>query len=231
MQINKLDSPFLRYLITKQVALGERLPTLNQIGEELGVSVGKLREQLEIARSLGLVSVRPRIGIVREPFDFSQAILAPVLFGLSSGEAQFEQFSELRRAIEINFWEKAVERLTPDDKQKLQQIVASAWDKLRGNPIHVPNGEHRQLHLTIFSRLDNPFVQGMLATYWDAYEASELTRFSPYDYWLEVWDYHERIVVAIIEDDVALGLKLLETHFDLLPTRPATANKVSSNDR
>jgi DNA-binding FadR family transcriptional regulator len=221
MQINKLDSPFLRYLITKQIAPGERLPTLNQIGSELGVSVGKLREQLEIARSLGVVSVRPRVGIVREPFDFSQAILASVLFGLGSGEAQFEQFSDLRQAIEIDFWEKAVARLTAVDKQKLNRIVASAWDKLKGNPIHVPNDEHRQLHLTIFSQLENPFVQGMLAAYWDAYEASELTRFSPYDYWLEVWAYHEKIVAAIVKDDAVLGLALLKAHFALLPTMPA----------
>ena len=209
MRLNKLDSNFLRYLIDTQVAPGERLPTLNQIGQELGVSVGKLREQLEIARSLGLVSVRPRVGIVREPFDFSQAVLASVLFGLGTGEAQFKQFSDLRQAIEIDFWETAVRELTPEDKKQLQMLVEKAWAKLKGSPIHVPNEEHRQLHLTIFCRLENPFVQGMLAAYWDAYEASELTRFSPYDYWLEVWEYHEKIVEAIVQDDFASGLLLL----------------------
>ncbi|MCP4417542.1 MAG: FadR family transcriptional regulator [Chloroflexi bacterium] len=224
MQLNKLDSAFLRYLIDKQVAPGERLPTLSQIGDEQGISVGKLREQLEIARSLGVVSVRPRVGIVREPFDFSQTILTSVLFGLGSGEAQFEQFSDLRQAIEIDFWQRAVERLTAVDKQNLQQIIIKAWGKLKGNPIHVPNDEHRQLHLIIFSRLENPFVQGMLAAYWDAYEAVELTRFSPYEYWLKVWEYHERIVEAIVQDDAILGLTLLQTHFKLLPTMPTAAN-------
>ena len=228
MRLNKLDSNFLRYLVDSQVAPGERLPTLNQIGQELGVSVGKLREQLEIARSLGLVSVRPRVGIVREPFDFSQAVLAGVLFGLGTGEATFEQFSTLRQAIEIDFWDTAVRKLTSTDKQKLQQLVEKAWAKLKGNPIHVPNEEHRQLHLTIFSRVDNPFVTVMLAAYWDAYEASELTRFSPYDYWLEVWEYHERIVGAIVTDNLAEGLVLLSDHFDLLPTHPETA--VSNNN-
>ena len=229
MRLNKLDSTFLHYLIDKQIVPGERLPTLNQIGQELGISVGKLREQLEIARSLGLVSVRPRVGIVREPFDFSQAMLASLLFGLASGEAEFKQFSELRQAIEIAFWQEAVNGLTDGDKQKLQQIVAQAWDKLKGDPIHVPNDEHRQLHLTIFIRLQNPFVQGMLAAYWDAYEASELTRFSPYDYWLEVWNYHERIVEAIVQDDVASGLSLLEAHFALLPMIPAATTSFSDN--
>ncbi len=227
MRLNKLDSTFLRYLVDSQAAPGERLPTLNQIGQELGVSVGKLREQLEIARGLGLVSVRPRVGIVREPFDFSQAVLASVLFGLGTGEAQFEQFSELRQAIEIDFWETAVRELTPEDKAFLQLLVTKAWAKLKGNPIHVPNEEHRQLHLAIFCRLENPFVQGMLAAYWDAYEASELTRFSPYEYWLEVWEYHEKIVNAIVQGDFAAGLDLLKAHFDLLPHSAMT---LSSNN-
>ncbi|MEZ4591263.1 MAG: FCD domain-containing protein [Chloroflexota bacterium] len=229
MRLNKLDSNFLRYLVDSQVPPGERLPTLNQIGQELGVSVGKLREQLEIARSLGLVSVRPRVGIVREPFDFSQAVLAGVLFGLGTGEATFEQFSNLRQAIEIDFWDTAVHHLTPDDKQKLQHLVEKAWAKLKGNPIHVPNEEHRELHLTIFCRLNNPFVKGMLAAYWDAYEASELTRFSPYDYWLEVWDYHQKIVEAIVANEYQTGLALLSAHFDLLPTHPEPT--VSNNHR
>lgn len=224
MHLNKLDSAFLRYLVDSQVAPGERLPTLNQIGQELGVSVGKLREQLEVARGLGLVSVRPRVGIMREPFDFSQAVLAGVLFGLGTGEAQFKQFSDLRQAIEIDFWETAVHELTHEDKQQLQNLVAKAWAKLKGSPIHVPNEEHRQLHLTIFSRLQNPFVQGMLAAYWDAYEAVELTRFAPYDYWLEVWQYHERIVAAIVQGDAPLGLALLKTHFALLPEQASSAN-------
>ena len=230
MRLNKLNAPFLHYLIENGIVPGERLPTLSQIGDELGMSVGKVREQLEIARSLGLVSVRPRIGIVREPFDFTPAVLASVLFGLGSGEAQFEQFSQLRQAIEINFWETAVNGLNSEDKRELKQIIANAWAKLKGNPIHVPNVEHRQLHLTIFSRLKNPFVQGMLAAYWDAYEAIELTRFSPYSYWLKVWQYHEQIVEAICQDDAALGLELLQTHFALLSTVPANAHNTESNE-
>lgn len=218
MQLNKLDSQFLNYLIASQVAPGERVPTLREIGIELGISVGKLREQLEVARSLGLVSVRPRVGIQREPLDFSKAILPSVLFSLGTGEASFAQFSQLRRAIETELWPEAVTQLTDEDKTRLHEIVTQAWGKLRGEPVHVPNGEHRQFHLQIFSRLDNPFVQGLLESYWDAYEASELTRFAPYQYWLDVWDYHERITDALCANEFEMGRQLLVEHFDLLPT-------------
>jgi DNA-binding FadR family transcriptional regulator len=218
MQLTKLDSQFLNYLIETQVAPGERVPTLQEIGDELGISVGKLREQLEVARSLGLVSVRPRVGIQREPLDFSKAILPSVLFSLGTGEASFAQFSQLRRAIETELWHAAVVLLTDEDMTRLHEIVEKAWRKLRGQPLHVPNGEHRLFHLLIFSRLDNPFVQGLLASYWDAYEASELTRFASYQYWLDVWTYHEKIVDALCARDFELGRQLLVEHFDFLPT-------------
>ncbi len=220
MIFSKLDSEFLQYLVNNGVAPGERLPTLSKIGDELGMSVGKLREQLEVARCFGLVSVRPRVGIVREPFEFATAVLVSVLMGLGTGEATFNQFSQMRQAIEFSFWPEAVEQLTNDDKIQLTELVNKAWHKLRGNPIHVPNLEHREFHLTIFGRLDNPFVKGILEAYWDAYEASEMTRFVEYQYWVDVWTFHQRIAEALARNEFEQGRQLLVEHFSLLPSDP-----------
>ena len=222
MLSNKLDSEFLKYLVDQDIAPGDRLPTLTDISKKLGVSVGKLREQLEIARSLGLVSVRPRLGIQREPFRFAPAVWNAVIFSLGSGEANFAQFSQVRVALETTFWDEAVALLIPKDLEVLHTIIDRAWSKLRGEPVHVPNGEHRELHLKIFSRLNNPFVQGMLEAYWDAYEASELTRFASYQYWVTVWEYHEQIVNALCAGEFAAGRTLMVQHFSLLPTSPQT---------
>ena len=221
MLLNNMDSDFLQYMVEHHVSAGDKLPPLTEISADLGVSVGKLREQLEVARALGFVSVRPRLGTQREAYNFAPAVLASILFGIGTNEAQFAQFSDLRRAIEGVFWMEAVTKLTPEDKQYLQKLVEQAWSKLRGRPIHIPKSEHRNLHLTIFKRLDNPFVTGILEAYWDAYEASELTRFMGYQYWLDVWTYHENIVAALCANDFEQGQQLLEEHFALLPTEPA----------
>lgn len=212
------DSELIQYLIDESISPGERLPALTELSDELEVSVGKLREQLEVARQMGFVSVRPRLGTRREVFDFYPAVRYSLLFGLAAGEACFEQFSRLRQTIESSMWAEAVSRLTDDDKAELQGLVGEAWQKLRGHPVHIPNGQHRELHLTFFKRLDNPFVQGLLRAYWDAYEITELTRFADYQYWLDVWTYHERIVMAIQQGDSDEGLRLLVEHFELLPT-------------
>jgi DNA-binding FadR family transcriptional regulator len=220
MSLNGLNCELLNYLVENGVAPGDRLPPLAELATTLEVSVGKLREQLELARRLNLVSVRPRLGIHREPFDFLAAVRTSLFFGLATGEATFTQFSGLRQIIETSMWYEAVARLTEEDKERLRHIVALAWAKLQGEPPHIPNEEHRQLHLTIYGRLDNPFVQGLLAAYWEAYEASELTRYVEYVYWTQVWDYHSQIVDAIGAGDFDRGLQCLIKHFSLLPEVP-----------
>jgi DNA-binding FadR family transcriptional regulator len=216
--VEQLDSELLQYLVDQDIAPGERIPALTDLSDELGLSVGKLREQLEVARQLGFVSVRPRLGTRREAFDFYPAICTSLMFGLATGEARFEQFSQLRQTVETTMWPEAVGLLRAGDIGHLRELVSGAWQKLRDHPVHIPNSEHRQFHLTIFSRLDNPFVQGLLQAYWDAYEATELTRFADYQYWLDVWTYHERILQAIEIADDEEGRRLLIEHFQLLPT-------------
>lgn len=218
----KLDSEFLNYIIEQKITPGARLPTLAEMSDDIGISVGKLREQLEVARSRGLVSVKPRVGTQREPFDFLPIARDSVLFSLASGEAEFEHFSELRQAIETGLWTQAVTRLQQEDLEALKNLVKQAWDKLYGDPVLIPNMEHRQLHLTIFRRLDNPFVKGILEAYWDIYEAIELTRLASYQYWLEVWEYHEKIVQAICDEEFLHARQLLVEHFELLPTVTAS---------
>lgn len=215
---NHNNSELIQYLVDRGLTPGDRLPALTDLSGELDVSVSKLREQLELARHLGIVSVRPRLGTRREKFDFHPAVLTSLFFGMATGEATFEQFSHLRQTIEANMWDEAVHLLTPEDKAELQQIMSQAWNKLRGQPVHIPNGEHRDLHLKIFCRLDNPFVQGLLKAYWDAYEVTELTRFADYQYWLDVWNYHQKIVNAICDEAFGEGRRTLVEHFELLPT-------------
>jgi DNA-binding FadR family transcriptional regulator len=214
----KLDSEFLNYLLAHEVQPGERLPTLAEMSREIGISVSKLREQLEVARSLGLVSVRPRVGTQREAFDFLPAVRDSALFAVTSGEATFRQFSEVRRALEMAFWNEAVRQLTVEDKEELRRIVARAFAKLESEPVHIPAAEHRHFHLVIFRHLDNPFVHGLLAAYWDIYETVQLTRLASYAYWLEVWSYHQRIVEALCANDLEEGRRLMMEHFELLPT-------------
>lgn len=219
MILPKIESEFLRYLLANGHLAGERLPSLAALSAETGMSMGKLREQFEVARMLGLVEASPRRGIVRTEYSFLPAVRLSLLAALAINPVHFDAFSGLRAHLETAYWDEAVALLTEEDFATLSSLVAAARAKLSEPRIQIPYQEHRELHLTIYRRLDNPFVVGLLEAYWDAYEAVELNTYADYAYLQEVWRYHERIVDAICRGETAEGKRLLIEHMQLLSAR------------
>jgi DNA-binding FadR family transcriptional regulator len=214
-----LTSDLLAYMVAHKYQPGDQLPTLTELSAELGISVNKLREQLEVARILGLVDVRPRAGIRVKAYSFLPAVRLSLLYALAMDRGNFRAFGDLRISIEVGFWRDAVARLQPSDHDQLRALISQAWEQLNDTPVRIPHREHRAFHLTIFSRLDNPFATAMLEAFWEAYEAIEYHVYADYQYLREVWTYHERIVDAICAGDVEESLAVFIEHTRLLRYR------------
>jgi DNA-binding FadR family transcriptional regulator len=221
MMPKSLSSDFLNYLAeTYQVDEDcERLPSLLDLSKQLGVSVSSLREQMEVGRALGLVEAKPRTGLRRLPYSFTPAVDQSLAYAITIDQEHFLKFADLRQHLETAYWYQAVNLLTDEDKVELVRLVEGAWGKLRGTPIQIPQFEHRQLHLTIYKRLDNPFVSGILEAYWEAYEAVGLNLYAGYQYLEEVWTYHQQMVDGICSGDLEAGYKALVEHTDLIRHR------------
>jgi hypothetical protein len=189
-------SEFLRYLATHE-EVENGIPSLKKLSGELGVSLASLRE--------------------RRAYSFTPAVRQSLSYALALNNEHFRKYAELRNHVESAFWHQAVCRLTDEDRQELQALLASAWEKLRGTPTRVPHEEHRALHLKIYSRLENPFVTGLLEAYWDAYEAVGLNVFAGgFEYLQEVWQYHQQMVDSICDGNFEAGYQALIAHTDLL---------------
>jgi DNA-binding FadR family transcriptional regulator len=209
-------SPFLTYLAHFSSENEGQLPSLNEISKVLGASIAVLREQLEVAKALGLVEVRPRTGIRRQPYSFFPAVQQSLSYALETSIEYFKPFADLRNRLEAVYWEQAVASLTREDYSILRSLVEKAWEKLKGEPIQIPHEEHRKLHMAVYRRLDNLYVLGILEAYWDAYEAVGLSMYTDYHYLHQVWEYHQQMVDAIVNGDMEAGYKALITHKDLL---------------
>ena len=97
-----LGSDLLNYIVAQDLRAGDRLPTLNELQDEkhLGVSISKVREQLEVARALGLVEVRSKTGTRLKEYSFTPAVSLSLLYALASDLGHFEHFSALRNHLE-----------------------------------------------------------------------------------------------------------------------------------
>ena len=213
----------LQYIIDNDLQMGEgeeiKLPPMDGLAAEMGISRGKLREEMVVAQAYGAVEMRPGDGTYVRPFDFYTAIRTLVLYGTAYDWKNFDHLYRLRVQLEITFWQEAVQNLTPEDKEELERIVDQAEHKLTGSPVEIPHKGHRDFHLLIFGRLDNKFVQGLLRAYWDAYEAVGLHRYFDLNYYEKMWISHRAITEAIIAGQYQKGQEILVQHFTLLENR------------
>lgn len=213
-------SEFLKYLASLEEAKMNEIPALDKLSEELGISRASLREQVAVARALGLVAVKPRTGTRQLPYTFTPALQQSLGYAILRDRNNFDSYSDLRTHVESAYFCQAVEDLTTEDIQELKELVEEAWGKLRGHPAKIPHQEHRDLHLLIYRRLNNIFVTGLLEAYWEAYEAVELNIFTDYNYLMNVWKYHSDIVDAIERGEFKKAYQLLMDHTELIAARP-----------
>ncbi len=193
-----LGSDFLNYIVQQGYLPGDRLPSIQELTNDrhLDMSASKVREQLEVARTMDWVEVRSKRGTLVKDYAFTPAVRLSALYALACGE-RFESFASLRNHVEASYWNEACALLREDDFATMQACIDTANDKLDSPPIHIPNPEHRIFHLTVFKRLDNVFVLGILEAYWDLYEEVGIHRYMDYSYLRQVWDYHSKILQLI----------------------------------
>jgi len=147
-------SELLRYIASVDQNNGGRLPSLAELSSQLGISIASLREQLEVARSLGFVEVRPKTGMRCLPYSFRPAVKQSLAYAIAIDSNQFQTYSDLRNHVETAYFLEAVTLLKPDDYTYLMELVERAKQKLHGNPVQIPHQEHRDLHLSIYKHLE-----------------------------------------------------------------------------
>ncbi len=209
-------SEFVKYIAEKSL-LGEvRIPALSVLSKELHVSVASLREQLEVARVLGFVEVKPKTGIRWLPYNFTPSLLLSVLYALSISSDFFEQFRDMRNHLEGAYFLESVAKLSKNDIDQLKNIVFRAEEKIISNPPKLPHAEHREFHARIFSKIQNNFVELIFLVYWDIYEYQGYAIINDLDYLKRVWHYHRLVYEGIQSGNIQQALESFLEHKNLM---------------
>ena len=220
-----LGSDFLNYIVQQGFQPGDVLPSIQELTNDahLDMSANKVREQLEVARTMGWVEVRSKRGTRVKDYAFTPAVRLSALYALACGE-RFESFASLRNHVEAAYWNEACNLLNDADLATMQECIDSANEKLDSPSIHIPNPEHRLFHLTVFRHLDNTFVLGILEAYWDLYEEVGINRYMDYSYLRLVWDYHSKILRCIKDGRFEDARQAFVEHTRLLRHEPRNAS-------
>jgi DNA-binding FadR family transcriptional regulator len=217
--LNNSLSPFMKYLASIPAETTCRLPPLAKLSQQLNISVASLREQMEVARMMGLIEVHPRTGIQKVKFAFTHTVVLSLLYGNEAGEEAFLQISDLRKHIEAAYWMEAASQLTQANVDQLNQIVIKAFIKLHSRPPQIPVEEHKAFHLVMYQKVNNPYVQGILEAYWIMYEYTGMAVYTDLQYLEQVWLYHRRMVEALNKSELDAGYRIFMEHIDLMSQR------------
>jgi DNA-binding FadR family transcriptional regulator len=217
---NEIFSPkqkkLITYLAQKSVKADFQIPPLSILCLELGMSVSALREQMELARTLGLIEAHPRSGIQLQPYSFKPTVIKSLAYAVMSNKKSFDDFADLRKNLEKAYFPKAVRLLSIENIHQMQELVRSAKHKLSSDPIQIPHPEHRQFHLSMYINLRNDFVTSLLEAYWMMYESVGLDLYTDLAHLIKVWNYHERIVNLIKEGHFDQSFEFLVEHMELI---------------
>lgn len=205
----------------------QRIPPLSELSRNLGISVATLREQLEVARLLGIVEIKPKAGIKKLGYQLKPALIASLTYGLAVNSRLFWQVSDMRKHLEAAYFLEAAQMLSTSDKEELTSLVKKAQQKLRSIPGQLPNVEHREFHLVMYRRLNNQLVFNILETYWELYRLAGLDVYTDINYVDRVWQYHGRIVEHIKNGNYNQGMQILLEHMDLISQRERPAPRLS----
>lgn len=212
-------SEFLQYIAAIPEKVDSRIPPLSELSQTLGISVATLREQLEVARMMGIVEVKPKAGIHKLPYSFKPAVITSLTYALASESTQFVQYANLRKHLEAAYFLEGVKLLTPEDKNELETIVMRAEEKLGRRPAIVPTTEHRDFHMLFYKHLENPYVTGLLEAYWELYKAAGFEIYPDMEYVQRIWQYHRKSVELIKSHNYEEAHRSLMEHMELITLR------------
>lgn len=197
-------------IVTGRLQPGKAL-RLEPIAERLGVSMMPVREALRQLESLGLVEQRPRRGArvshvsIKDLYDTYEA----------------------RLALESMAVHRAAERFTPEDEERLDDLLNQYANAVRESEA-VWRKIHTELHFAIYRAADSDWLIRLITPLWansERYRVLSLPlRGSAEARRVE----HERIVDACRQHNAQLAVRELRNH--LATTANLVARQFDSPD-
>jgi DNA-binding FadR family transcriptional regulator len=203
-----------------------------QIGRELQISRGSVREAYRALAALGVLEIesgrRPRLRVID-----AQVLTQFFNYALTTSQVRLEHVLETRRALEIQTAQLAARHATEAQRRLLRELAAQmrsagadharrvACDMAIHNLIAEASGN--PLNSLLLQALRAPVEESARLHLHDSRSAAELTR---------VIDAHELVVERICVGDPRGAASAMSSHFDLglVKTRQENAGRPPDED-
>ncbi|MBS0379105.1 MAG: FadR family transcriptional regulator [Proteobacteria bacterium] len=198
---------------------GDQVPSEVQIGQQLRISRGSVREAYRTLSALGILEIeggrKPRLRA------FDPAALSQV-FGYAVNTTQVTpgQVLETRRALELHTTQLAASQASDAQRLLLRELIGRM--RTAGEDRTSRTASEREIHTTIAQASGNPLFAVLLSALRASLEASPRVRAEqqllPQECTVDI-DAHAAIVECICAGDAAGAVAAMSHHFDIALTR------------
>ena len=213
--MNTTETEFLPGLVAHIVKMasanGDKAPSERELAEHFSVSRGQVRESLAILEALQLIERRAKSGIyltMDAAGLSSMALLARA--GVQLKPRQIFEAVELRKIHEIKAAELAAQRATPDNLERLRDILDRSEKQIAaGLGLHRLDGE---FHLEIVRATQNEMFYKICSGFYAASEQRLPIYFGKPERNIKSHNEHMQIFDALCRRDSILAQALMNTH-------------------
>jgi GntR family transcriptional repressor for pyruvate dehydrogenase complex len=123
--VDEIVEQLIDLIVNGEFKPGDKLPPERELRESLSVGRSSLREATKTLQALGVLEVKPGLGMYVSQGDIS-SFTKPLAVGLFLNQSNVQQVIEARSVIEVALAGWAAERATEEDIALIGQI----YDKL-----------------------------------------------------------------------------------------------------
>jgi GntR family transcriptional regulator, transcriptional repressor for pyruvate dehydrogenase complex len=199
----------------EQLRPGDRVPSEVQIGRDLQVSRGSVREAYRTLAALGILEIesgrKPRL----RPID-PKALAQVFDYALNTSQLTVAHVTETRRAIELQTSQLAARYATDAQRRTLRELVAQM--RAAGTDHTRRVASDMAIHAVIAEASGNPLNSLLLSAMRSPVEASSRMHFDDNrseSELIRVIDAHEAVVDRICAGDPVGAASAMSYHFDI----------------
>ena len=191
--------------ITKAISIGrfrvgDRLPNEFELAQELNVGRNSLREAIKMLSTMGVVEIKRGDGTYI-CHQLKPTVFDTTIYGLILGESSEEELYELRRILDEDMLEMAMQKCSSDDLNTLESYIEGMRFCFRRGDLTKASKLDYEFHLYLAQCCHNSFLQRIITGVYRLFEQSIETNIRSEEEFAKADEYHQKMVDCLREKD------------------------------
>lgn len=213
-RMRTLQNDIMDLILSRNLDVGDPMPTENELCSALGVGRNTVREALKVLQALGVVEIRHGFGTFVAATSF-ESLGASLAFrgrlSLRHGGAEALELVDVRQALESGLIGLAIDAMTERDLLALESRV-DAMEALAAQGMHFID-EDQDFHRLLYIPLHNELLSNLLEVFWNVYRQIHEEAGVEQHGLIENAHAHRLILDAVRGGDKVLTAERLNAHF------------------